>query len=89
MKVKGRILWGALWYSKNRLDGVSCHIINENCLPMLFATRRKARKWLNEKYGYIKTRKDLRGKDYGWRFPRIVRLKISLHKPSKRAKGSK
>ncbi len=73
-----RIMWGALWRSKNASVGVCQHIINHrDCLPALFMTRREARAFIDEEYGYIKTRRDLREEPHGWRLPVPVRVKIS------------
>ena len=58
-------LWGAEWHSKNLLDGEQRHIINEECLPKLFRTRRECREFINKKYGYIKHRQDLRKEPHG------------------------
>lgn len=66
--------WGLEWYSKNKLDGVTRHLIYEDCLPVLFHSRQEARSFCNENYGYIKTRKDLRKEPHGWRLPRPVKI---------------
>jgi hypothetical protein len=42
----------------------------------LFRTRREASTWAHEKYGYIKTRSDLRAEPHCWRVPRVVRVQI-------------
>ncbi len=61
--------WGLLWHSKDRLDGVREHLIYENCVPMIFQRRSEARAYATQRYGYIKTRKDLRSEPCGWRLP--------------------
>ena len=66
--------WGIEWYSQNNLDGVSRHLIFNNYVPVIFHTRKDARRYVNEIYGYIKTRPDLRKEPHGWRMPRVVRL---------------
>jgi len=68
--------WGLIWYSKNRLDGVTTRFIYENYMPVIFRTRKDARKFNELHYGYIKTRKDLRIEPHGWRFPRTIKIKI-------------
>ena len=70
------IRWGLMWYSKDSLYGITRHLIFENCLPVLFTTRKEARAFNQEKYGYIKLRKDLRTEPHGWRLPREIRVKI-------------
>lgn len=71
-------LWAGQWYSKNKLDGVYKHLLCENCLPILFKTRRECRQFINDKYGYIKERKDLREEPHGWRLPRAVKVIIQI-----------
>ena len=72
--------WGLLWQSRNRLDGACRHIVmeRESRQPALFLTRQEARNYANERYGYIKTRQDLRREPHGWRMPKPVRLTISI-----------
>jgi hypothetical protein len=76
------IRWSALWHSKNRLNGLREHLCFENGLPALFVTRKQCREWIAEKYGYIKTRRDLREEPHGWRIPRPVRVTITVNKTS-------
>jgi hypothetical protein len=66
--------WGLEWFSKNKLDGITRHLIYENCIPIIFHSREEARKFSNERFGYIKVRKDLRVEPHGWRMPRPVKL---------------
>jgi hypothetical protein len=70
-------LWAAEWHSKNIFDGEVRHFIYENRLPKLFCTRAECRKFIKDKYGYIKTRKDLRIEPHGWRLPVPVKVKVS------------
>ena len=71
-------LWAGQWHTKNKLDGETKHILYENCLPMLFHTRREAREYINKKYGYIRTRPDLRAEPHGWRLPTAVKVKVEI-----------
>ncbi len=70
------VIWGALWRSCNFLDGEQSHIINKGCLPVLFRTRREARKFIDAEYGYIRTRPDLREEPHGWKVPVPVRVEV-------------
>ena len=80
-----RILWGALWRQNSYLDGgPRTHLINVKCLPVMFLTRRDARAFIEEKYGYIRTRKDLRAQPHGWRLPVPVRVKVRASTRAKR-----
>ena len=78
MKKLTRICYGAIWDQKNKLDGETHHIINQNCLPVLFVTKKEAKEFIKLNYGYIATRKDLRREPHGWKMPKVVRLKISV-----------
>jgi hypothetical protein len=74
--------WGVMWYSKNEMDGVRKHLMYTSQdyytnIPLLFRTRREARKHITEKWGYIKDRKDLRVEPHGWRMPRAVKVECS------------
>ena len=69
-------LWAGEWHSNNYLDGESRHIINDNCLPALFRTRRKCREFIKEKYGYIAGRPDLQNEPHGWRQPQAVKVDV-------------
>jgi hypothetical protein len=73
-----RVLWGALWRSNSKLDGYCSHLLNEDCLPVLFRTRRAARDYIEKKYGYIKTRDDLRAQPHGWKMPIAVQVRVSI-----------
>jgi hypothetical protein len=68
--------WGLMWYSKNCLDGETRHLIYDNCIPVLFKTRREARDYANKRYGYIKTSPDLRGEPHGWRMPKAILVRV-------------
>lgn len=70
--------WGILWNSKNRLDGVSRHLMwNHGPTPLVFKTRHEAREYRDERWGYIRTRKDLRIEPHGWRLPKVVRVMMT------------
>lgn len=71
--------WGAMWHSKNRLDGLREHILfTDDCKPALFHTKAEAMSYIKLKYGYIAKRQDLREEPHGWRVPKPVKLKISF-----------
>lgn len=70
------ILWAAEWHSNNQLDGETRHIIYGNLLPALFRTRRKCREFINDEYGFISERPDLRGEPHGWRKPQAVKVEV-------------
>lgn len=76
-------LWGLLWCSNEKVsfDYRPGHLINKECIPVMFLTRRQARAYADKKYGYIKTRKDLRCYPHGWRMPKPVRITGILTQP--------
>jgi hypothetical protein len=74
--VINREVWAAMWRSENRIDGKNRHLLNENCLPVLFRTRRAAREYIEKRYGYIRTSKDLQVEPHGWRMPIPIRVNI-------------
>lgn len=57
--------------SESHLHG---RIMGQSGMPFLFRTRREAREFIKEHYGYIKTREDLRY--LGWRMPRPVKVTV-------------
>lgn len=72
------VRWTVLWHSKNYLDGVTCRVMWHQTMPLLFPTRRAARSWISEHYGYLKTRPDLRREPHGWRMPEPIRVAVNL-----------
>jgi hypothetical protein len=73
-------LWGLQWYSKNKLNGETRHLILciENHVPVLFRTRKLARLYAQNRYGFIKNRKDLRNEPHGWRFPQPIKVQVTI-----------
>jgi hypothetical protein len=65
--------WAALWRS---IHGE--HFLFENYQPALFRTRRAAQAYIEERYGYIRARPDLRSNPHGWRMPKAVRVTVSV-----------
>lgn len=79
MKFKDNFVrWALIAGYKNKLDGTINCFICEYCQPKLFSTRKDAREYANRKYGFIKTRKDLREEPHGWRFSRVVKVRIEI-----------
>lgn len=77
MFIEGKVYrWGVLWRSKNKLDGVTEHLIYKDCLPALFRTRREAEQFIDKEHNYIRDRHDLRREPHGWKTPIPVRVSI-------------
>jgi hypothetical protein len=75
-------MWMVEWRSCNRLDGVNNHLVYRH--PhitgkewSIFETKKACKKFIDEHYGYIRTRKDLRSEPHGWRMPHPVKVKIT------------
>lgn len=71
-----KLLWSALWRSKNKVDGARTHLIHKDGFPVLFHTRRAAREFIESEYGYIREQSDLKAEPHGWRMPIPVRVSI-------------
>ena len=72
-----RLLWGGMWRSENKLDGKTQHLLNRGGgVPLLFRTRKEVREFINQDYGYIREREDLREEPHGWKMPIPVRVKV-------------
>lgn len=69
--VNGEGFYGNLWCAPRSipLEGFT--------LTYSFATREKARAWIKEHYGYIRTRPDLKAAPFYWKTPKPVRIKIT------------
>lgn len=70
--------WGVLSRSDSRLDGKREFVMWEAGAPLLFHTRRAARVYIRERYGYIKDRPDLRAEPYGWKTPLAIRVSVTI-----------
>lgn len=72
-------LWGILWHSENRRDGVTEHLCyNNEGVPYLFRTRAETLFHIRQVYRHCVMRNDLRAEPHGWRVPRPVRVVISV-----------
>jgi len=75
--VKPSVHWGAMWRSNCKMEGKTRHLIYDNCLPVLFRTKKACQEWIKKKHGYIATRKDLRAEPHGWRMPIPIRVEVT------------
>lgn len=74
-------LWAPKWSTTSKLDGRReylrlwyPHRFME--FPAVFRTRRECREFIEQEYGYIRTRPDLRAEPHCWRIPTAVKVKI-------------
>jgi hypothetical protein len=77
---KTTVRWGVLSrFSKESLDGAREYIVGDYPRPShCFPTRREARAFIKERWGYIASRPDLRKAPHGWRMPIPVRVLITV-----------
>ena len=74
--------WAILRRSDNNLDGYTEWLAGDweygNYLGVkLFHTRREARKWCQDRHGYIKNRPDLLAEPHGWKPAKVVRVSVT------------
>jgi hypothetical protein len=75
--------WGVLWRSDSALDGKVERLLGDTSHPsrrVLFETRHEARAYIENKYGYLRTRPDLRREPFGWRMPIPVRVTVTVER---------
>lgn len=82
---KKYLRWAVRWEHKNRLDGHSAHLAIHGWTEAaagnfmhLFGTRRAAQAWRDKEYGYLRQRPDLRREPFGWKYPRVVRVTVTV-----------
>lgn len=46
---------------------------------LMFSTRKACRKWIEDRYGYIRERDDLKKMPHGWRLPKAVKVFVQVH----------
>lgn len=68
--------WAAKWHAPN--DESDGHFLGDGFGVAIFATRAQCRAWIEERYGYIKRRADLRAAPFFWRMPRAVRVRVTV-----------
>lgn len=76
IRTSSSVRWGLLSDTTNQLDGRRVHLVYDNCLPVIFCTRREAREYANKRWGYIKQRPDLRREPHCCRMPKAVRVHL-------------
>lgn len=81
-RTKPRLCWAVLWRSQCRLDGKTERLIGCPAPPwvQLFPTRRLAREFIAERYGYIRERPDLQVEPHGWKVPIPVKVRVSAER---------
>lgn len=80
------VCWAVLMQSDSLLDGKVSYLMGEpngTTRTALFPTRSKARQYIDERHGYIKTRKDLRSEPFGWKVPKAVRVSVAIRLEAK------
>jgi len=81
MNKRSILAWGILQHSENHLDGKREYLdgdASHPCRTRLFYTREEARRFNNERYGYIRNRPDLQREPHGWKLPKVVCVVINM-----------
>lgn len=73
------VKWPIRWAAMSPWSDSICF---ENCVPVLFRTRREAQEWTEKKYGYIRQRLDLSAAPHHWRLKSPVKVKIEMLRES-------
>lgn len=68
--------WAAKWVAVNKRGRDRHFLRGSDCNVLLFHTRRQAREFIKEAYGYIAQREDLKAEPHGWRMPQAVKVKV-------------
>lgn len=72
-------LWGILWRNENNLDGKKEELLYSlGCVPLMFKTRKLARKYISYYWEYLRFRPDLRQEPHGWKMPIPVKVKVEI-----------
>jgi hypothetical protein len=66
--------WAVWWHSRH--DSYLIGEPNGTTRTALFPTRRAARTYIAERYGYIKKRLDLQEEPHGWKVPTPVKVQV-------------
>jgi len=79
--------WAIQWRNNNNLEGYREHLMwdwrnPDRVSPIMFRTRKEARAYINEHYSYIRARPDLKAEPFGWKCPRVCKVKVSMEEPS-------
>jgi len=68
-----------MWRTNGDYTGECHNIICERGIPVLFRKKREAKAWIDDSYGYIKSRPDLRAAPHRWRLPIPVKVTIAVN----------
>lgn len=73
--------WGCLWRTRTQMEGERRHLIAAAGIPLLFSTKKAASAYIDENYGHMCRRPDLRAEPHGWLLPQPVRVTVRLADP--------
>ena len=77
--MRNPVRWAIKETCDNKLDGHREWFHWDGTLPFLFRTRREAREYINEHFGYIRNRPDLQREPHCWKIPKPVKVRVELH----------
>lgn len=75
------ICWAIACESINHLDGHRRWLDgcpNRTTRTQLFATRADAAAYIRRRYGYLRSRPDLRREPHGWRMPKPAKVTVEV-----------
>lgn len=75
--------WAIKRDTTTRLDGRRVYLEGNGLHTRLFRTKRECQAFIKEKYGYTRTRKDLRAEPHCWRMPKAVRVQVEVRETKK------
>jgi hypothetical protein len=80
--------WAIKWRSKNEIDGEREFLLGiyysvpkpefMGCPKLLFRTRKAAREFIADKFGYIRKRPDLKAEPHGYKMPIPVKVSVEI-----------
>ena len=68
--------WAIQWRQENSLDGKRSYLLGVGDGYKTFRTRSQAREFIEERFGYIRNRTDLKAEPHGWKMPRAIKVTI-------------
>lgn len=70
------VWWGIEWRNDSAFTGRRRQYLVWEHDVRLYRTRQACREFIEERFGYIRKRPDLKAKPHGWRIPRAVRVEV-------------
>lgn len=78
--------WAVKWHDFFHYDGLFGSEFGSR--PLLFPTKAKAKAYIDDKWGYIRDRPDLRRPPHNWRMPKAVKVEVILRECGQKAEAT-